>query len=575
MIMLMSNISDRWLEAARALHAKTIVVDSHCDTTIRLMQPEWDFSVHHVDGHVDIPRLQRGGVGAVVLAVYAPGPMPEGQGPKAARAQLNVIERTVSRNHEFVMPARTTDDVRRAKNENQIAILIGIEGGYLIDESLDVLGEFHQRGAIYLTLTHSFHTSWADSSGVHQSLSPLHGGLTGFGRDVVRELNRLGMMVDVSHVSDETFWDVIKASTSPVIASHSSCRAVSPHRRNVSDEMMKAIAKTGGVVQINFAAAFVDPAFPPIDMKVLEYWSTRGGFAASPYSRHETPLSVLVDHFDHAIQVVGYDHVGIGSDFDGVGALPRGMEDCSKLPHLTAELLRRGHREEDLSKVLGANFLRVLAECQRLAQRSPSAHGLHEKSLHKCRLILGSASPRRAQLLREFGIEFDIKPAPDEEPPVPPQHENPAKWAEQISLMKAKSVARHIQSGLILAGDTIATLGSRVIGKPVDRQDARKILGSLAGTTHHVITALALLDGASDRSMVRHDITRVHMRPLSDLEIDEYLDSGEWEGKAGAYGIQDRGDKFVERIEGSFTNVVGLPVELLKRMLTEWFAGSL
>ncbi len=574
-----------WIEAARALHTKSVVVDSHCDTTLRLMQPGWDFSVRHDVGHVDIPRLQTGGVGAVVLAVYAPGPMAAGEGSRTARAQLDTIDSAVSKNDEFLFAARTTGDVRRAKELGRIAILIGIEGGYLIDDSLEILREFHRRGAVYLTLTHAFHTSWADSSGVHESLSPLHGGLTEFGHEVVRELNRLGMMVDVSHVSDDTFWDVIETSTSPVIASHSSCRAVSPHRRNLSDSLIKAIAKAGGVVQINFAAAFVDPTFPPIDLKVLKYWSTRGGFEASPYARHVSPLSVLADHFDHAIALVGPDHVGIGTDFDGVSAVPQGMEDCSKLPHLTAELLRRGHSENDLVKVLGANILRVMEKCQAVAQHktgdftlTPALFPARERGEHSkkrlkdSRFILASASPRRAQLLQNLGLTFEIIPAPDDEPPVPNQHDHAAHWAEQISLQKAQSVARRAKIGLVLAGDTIATIGNRVIGKPSDREHAGQILRALAGTTHQVITALTLLDAQLGRFMVRHEVTQVRMRQLSDSEIEEYLVSGEWKGKAGAYGIQDCGDKFVERIEGSFTNVVGMPVELLERMLAEWFA---
>lgn len=571
MMATMTNDAANWVETARALHAKSVVLDSHCDTTMRLMKPDWDISALHDDGHVDIPRLHAGGISAVVLAVYAQGPLAREEGPRTARTQLETIDRMVKQNDRWLAAARNANEVHRAKAMGRIAIVIGIEGGYLIDDSIEVLREFHRRGAVYLTLTHAFHTAWADSSGVHESLLPLHGGLTDFGREVIRELNRLGLMVDVSHVSDDTFWDVIETATAPVIASHSSCRAVSPHRRNLSDEMIKAIAKTGGVVQINFAAAFVDPTFPPIDPGVLEFWSTRGGFKASPYARHVTPLSVLADHFDHAITLVGPDHVGIGSDFDGVGALPRGMEDCSKLPFLTAELLRRGHREDDLAKVLGNNFLRVLEKCQALAHDKTSANRGDKKTLPITRLILASASPRRAQLLRESGWSFEITPAIDQEPPVPDEHDEPAHWAQRMSLQKAQCVARQARTGLILAGDTIAAMGNRVIGKPADRAHAEKILRALMGTTHQVITALALLDAASGRSLVRHDVTMVQMRQLSDAELEEYLDSGEWEGKAGAYGIQDRGDKFVERIEGSFTNVVGLPVELLDRMLTEWF----
>lgn len=567
----MKNQQDPFLEAARRLHAESIVLDSHCDTTIRLMQPAWDFAIRHEDGHLDIPRLREGGVSALVLAVYAPGPMQPGEGPAAARRQIEVIHQTTETFPRDLLLARTARDIRDAKSQGKIAVLIGIEGGYLIDDSLDILREFHQHGAIYMTLTHAFHTSWADSSGVHEDLQPLHGGLTGFGREVVREMNRLGLMVDISHVSDATFRDVIETSAAPVFASHSSSRSVSPHRRNLTDDMMRAIASTGGVVQINFAAAFVDPTFPPIDPSVLEQWATRGGFAASPYSQHATPLSILADHFEHVISVVGYDHVGIGSDFDGVGALPRGMEDCSKLPYLTAALLCRGHKESDLRLVLGENFLRVLEKCQAMAQGKSEFLVPGSIRLNPGRpFILASASPRRAEILREQGFAFEVFPAVDQEPPVPDAHQEPAGWAGEVALHKARSVARRVRRGLILAGDTIAVLGDRVIGKPADRAHAGHILRSLMGTRHQVITALALLDAESGRSMFRHEVTHVYMRRLSDAELEEYLDSKEWEGKAGAYGIQDCGDKFVERIEGSFTNVVGLPVELLGQMLEEW-----
>lgn len=592
-------MNDTFLDAARNLHRRAIVLDSHCDTTILLMDPSWDFSQRHDTGHVDIPRLREGGVSAVVLAVYAPGPMAPGQGPRAAREQLDALDAAITRHAGSLAPVRTSEEIRQAKAAGKIAIAIGIEGGYLIDDSLDILREYHRRGAIYMTLTHAFHTTWADSSGVHESLAPLHGGLTAFGREVVREMNRLGMMVDVSHVSDDCFWNVLETATAPVIASHSSCRAISSHRRNLTDEMMRAIAATGGVVQINFAAAFVDPTFPPIDPRVLEYWSTRGGFAASPYALHDTPLSILADHFDHAIRLVGYGHVGIGSDFDGVGALPRGMEDCSRLPHLTAELLRRGHREDDLLLVLGQNFLRVLKACQKpplgLGRRSAVAGEdrgegrliaavsplndsnivksfarRHEQLLRGCRLILASASPRRALILRDLGVIFDVSPAREEEPPVPDSHTAPEKWAEEISLMKARDVAGQVGHGLILAGDTVAAIADQIIGKPADRAHARQILETLMGTDHRVITALTLLDARTGQYKSCHDVTLVRMRTLSAEELDEYLDSGQWQGKAGAYGIQDHDDPFVESIQGSFTNVVGLPVELLDQMLDNW-----
>lgn len=361
---------------ARRLHDRAIVIDTHCDTTLRLADPTWDIATRHDDGHLDIPRMRDAGISAVCFAVWAPKPARPGDGVHAARQQLDRIDAMIARYGHDLAGARTAADIRAAAHAGRIAVLIAIEGGYLIEDSLDILREYRERGAVYLTLTHGFHTSWADSSGVHESLAPRHGGLAPFGRDVVRELNRLGMMVDVSHVSDATFSDVIEASAAPVIASHSSCRAVSPHRRNLTDDMIRAIAATGGVVQINFAAAFIDPDHPPLQpdaSAVPPAADPTGGPAdkriPTPRPTHVTPLSRLIDHFDHALALVGPQHVGIGSDFDGVPALPNGMEHCGRLTNLTAALLARGHTEDDLAPVLGANVLRVMERCAAIAAR--------------------------------------------------------------------------------------------------------------------------------------------------------------------------------------------------------------
>ncbi len=369
----MNEHVDEYLQNARRLHQESLVLDTHLDTTQRLMLDDWDIAERHEAGHVDIPRLREGGVDAVFLAVFAPGPVKRGAGVAAARAQVQRIHETISRHDAHLTAARTPAQIRQARERGLIAVVIAIEGGHLIEDSLDVLREYCDCGAVYLTLTHAVHTNWADSSGVHQDLAPRHGGLTALGRDVVRELNRLGMLVDVSHVSDATFWDVIETSSAPVVATHSSCRSVSPHRRNLSDEMLGAIAASGGVVQINFSAAFVDPGFPPVGPDFVKHWHV-GGPLPENISSHVTPLSLLADHFDHALQRIGPDHVGIGSDFDGVSALPVGMEDCSKLPNLTAELLRRGWGEPDLKKVLGENFLRVMDACRERAVQLQGAH---------------------------------------------------------------------------------------------------------------------------------------------------------------------------------------------------------
>jgi len=358
----MTEFTNEQLERAVALHRRAIVIDTHCDTTQRLLDRHWDPSKRDPYGHVDLPRLREGGVDAVFFAVYAPAFDAPGEGMARATAQFDAIDAMVAAQPD-VAAARSAADVRAAKSHGRVAILPAVEGGHLIEDSLDVLHRYRKRGAAYLTLTHSFHTNWADSAGVRETLSPRHGGLTGFGKEVVRELNRIGMMVDVSHVSDQTVRDVLAVSSAPVIASHSSCRAVAPHRRNLPDDLIKAIADTGGVVQINFAMHFIDASAPPLGDDVLEKWLAAGGVLRAPVTDHVTPLAVLVDHFDHALRLVGPEHVGIGSDFDGVPALPDQMAHCGMLPNLTAALLARGHTEEELEPMLGANVLRVMDAC--------------------------------------------------------------------------------------------------------------------------------------------------------------------------------------------------------------------
>lgn len=357
-----NNLGDSF-DLALRLHRRAIVIDTHIDTTQRLMTDGWEFTRLNKDGHVDLPRLRMGGIDAAFFAIFASGPLPHGSGSAVARAQLQRLRRIGKQSPELQL-ARTAHEIITAKKDGKTALVLAIEGGYLIEDSLDLLHEYQDAGAVYLTLTHGFHTTWADSSGIHQALTPLHGGLTAFGREVILEMNRMGMIVDVSHVSDQTFWQVVELSTAPIMASHSSCRAVSPHRRNLSDEMMRAIASRGGVVQINFAAGFVDRSFPALDPQYIKQWRAKGGARNGPLTDHVTPLSILVDHFDHALQTIGPDHVGIGSDFDGVPALPVGMEDCSQLPALTMGLLQRGYSEDDLIKVLGGNVLRVMDACQ-------------------------------------------------------------------------------------------------------------------------------------------------------------------------------------------------------------------
>jgi len=355
------------LEQARALHARAVALDTHVDTVHHLLDPNWDFAARHEFGHLDLARLREGGITGAFFAAWTPPTTQPGEASAAARAQLDALDAACVRYADQVAPARTAAEVRAAHAQGKFAVISAIEGGHLIEDSLEILREYHQRGAAYLTLTHSLHTEWADSSGVHQTLAPRHGGLTDFGREVIAELNRLGMMVDVSHVSIDTCRDVLEVTRAPVIASHSGCHAVTPHRRNLSDDLIKAIAADGGVVQINFGADFLDTAPLPTTPEERQRAWDEPRFALELQEACTTPLSNLVDHVDHALQLVGPRHVGFGSDFDGVPTLPAGMEDCSKLPHLTAALLERGYSEEDLTHVLGENVLRVMDACQAVA----------------------------------------------------------------------------------------------------------------------------------------------------------------------------------------------------------------
>lgn len=369
----MDDATTDGLTRALALHRRAVVIDTHCDTPQRLLDPEWRLERHNETGHVDLPRMRAGGLDAAFFAVWAPEPATTGEGRNAARRQIDRIRQSVTENQEHVVLARTAAEITRAKAEDKIALLIAIEGGYLIEDSLEVLHEYHEAGATYLTLTHGFHTSWADSSGIYEALSPRHNGLTDFGREIIQELNRLGMMVDVAHAHDRTVRDVLETSVAPVLATHSACRDLVPHPRNLSDELLREIAATGGTVQINFCPAMIDRTFPAMNREDLVSFQAAGGKVDRPVTDHITPLELLVDHFDHAIQLLGPDHVGIGSDFDGVAALPAGMEDCSKLPHLTAALLRRGYTEADLTRVLGGNVLRVMEACRQTASRIQGA----------------------------------------------------------------------------------------------------------------------------------------------------------------------------------------------------------
>jgi membrane dipeptidase len=288
--------------------------------------------------------------------------------------------------------AYSAEDIRRIAKSGKIAALMGIEGGHAIEDSLGTLRMFYRLGVRYMTLTHSNTNNWADSSGdITDSSVKHHNGLTGFGREVVRTMNETGMMVDISHVSDKTFFDVVGVSRAPVIASHSSARALADHPRNMTDDMLRAVAKNGGVVMVNFYDGFIDGRKAkrtplvrarerslreqhPNDPKRVELELAKWLDETGP---GKTPLAMLIDHIEHIARVAGIDHVGLGSDFDGVPftGLPEGMEDISKLPNITFELVKKGYSDVDIRKVLGENLLRVMAECERVAESGRSDPG--------------------------------------------------------------------------------------------------------------------------------------------------------------------------------------------------------
>jgi membrane dipeptidase len=378
--------AERSLEdEALALHRAAIVVDTHADTTPWFQDPEWRFDERHELGHSDLPRIREGGLDAQFWSIYVGRRESPGAALREALERVDAVHRMVERYADQTELATSAPAVRRIVAQGKLASLMGIEGGHVLEGSLAALRTFHRLGVRYLTLTHAWNNELADSSGTGQTPAPTHGGLSPQGEQMVREAGRLGMMVDVSHASDDAFWDVLRIARAPVIASHSSARAVADHPRNLSDDMLRALADGGGVAMINFYPGYIDeetarraerhaeelrpalegllPAGEPLErMRALRRFRAEHPWPSAPLAR-------LVDHFDHAIRVAGPDHVGIGADMDGVPSMPVGLEDVSRLPRLTVELRRRGHSAETVRKVLGANLLRVMEDCQGGAQR--------------------------------------------------------------------------------------------------------------------------------------------------------------------------------------------------------------
>jgi membrane dipeptidase len=392
---------ERLWRRALEIHRKAIVVDGHNDITSPMIDEGYDMGTPSAGKyHTDIARMKQGGMTAQFFSIYVDQRYArEGGSARRAMDMIDSVYRLAERYPNDFFMAGSVSDIRRAKRQKKIAALMGIEGGHAIENSLAALRDFYRLGVRYMTLTHNNTNDWADSC-CDQSR---HNGLSDFGREVVREMNRLGMLIDISHVSDKTMADVLDASTAPVIASHSSARALANHRRNIPDELLRRIARNGGVVMVNFYSGFIDQKAieaaaerntrlkPQLDALAEQYKDNPARlqeernklFAMNPLPR--TPLSVLIDHIDHIARVAGIDHVGLGSDFDGVSSLPEGMQDIAQLPNITYELLRRGYTERDIRKVLGENLLRAFAQAEEVSRRSS-------------RTISGEGSQRRLEM---------------------------------------------------------------------------------------------------------------------------------------------------------------------------------
>ena len=350
-----NSISD----AAIELHRRSLVVDTHIDTITHLMARHPDFGARLEAGHVDIPRLREGGVGAALFAIWLDDDVYDEPGSlKYVMQGIDLMRRTVDAHADTLEIAYTGNDVERIHNEGRIAVLLTVEGGNAICSDLAVLRELHRAGIRSITLTWQYATSWCDSCNDEQ-----HGGLTELGSDIVKEMGQIGMLPDVSHISDRAFYDVLETAAGPVFASHSSCRSLQDAKRNMTDDMIVALGQADGVMNINFASPFIGgPDHPPfVPMLKPERSLFRDQFERihQPDGKPGAPMDRLLDHFDLAVTLAGVDHVGIGSDYDGVSSVPVGMDDISSLPYLTDGLLDRGHDKNTVTKMLGTNNLRL------------------------------------------------------------------------------------------------------------------------------------------------------------------------------------------------------------------------
>src|SRR6266446_5093441 len=384
-VLVRGSAADAVADRAHKLHFSAIVLDTHDDTTQRFFSKDFDIGKRNPDGHIDIPRMREGGMNAIFFSIWIDGRIMGPPAVQKALDQIDAVHENVRKFSNDLAFARTAEDVRRAHAQGKIAALIGVEGGHMIGNDIRMVRIFGDLGVRYMTLSHFYNDEWADSS----TYKPAHNGLTDYGKEIVREMNRQGIMVDISHVSDKTFYDALEVSKSPLIASHSSCRALCNHVRDMSDDMIKALAAKGGVIQINYERSFIDQAYKDASDKLsggvvaaFDQFKKECGDDQECFGRKmaeqekrataegklpHVSWERIVDHIDHAVKLVGADHVGLGSDFDGA-TMPEGMEDCSKLPKITEALMRKGYSDDDIRKILGGNTLRVMEQTEKVSR---------------------------------------------------------------------------------------------------------------------------------------------------------------------------------------------------------------
>ena len=383
-LLVRGSAADAVADRAHKLHFSSIMLDTHDDTTQRFFSKSFDLGKRNPDGHIDIPRMRDGGMNAIFFSIWIDGRIMGPPAVQKALDQIDAVHENVRKFSKDMVFARTAAEVRSAHAQGKIAALMGVEGGHMIGNDIRMVRIFGDLGVRYMTLSHFYNDEWVDSS----TDKPAHNGLTDYGKEIVREMNRQGIMVDISHVSDKTFYDALEVSKAPLIASHSSCRALCDHVRDMSDEMIKALAAKGGVIHINYEKSFIDQDYKNAYDKATggagvvgalsqaikecgddQECTARAAIALERKMTEEGKLphvswERIVDHIDHAVKLVGADHVGLGSDFDGA-SMPEGMEDCSKLPKITEALLRKGYSDQDIRNILGENTLRVMEQVER------------------------------------------------------------------------------------------------------------------------------------------------------------------------------------------------------------------